>query len=388
MAPEAVESVDEALERVVAIQKLVERARRTPGLYEGHVARLRRDIERLISETSKPSRGKHRELVRGANDIAGELVTLRRAGTLAAKYVRLLDRALVKLRRRDFGRAHDALRKLDGPLDLVREIEEAEASYGRFRGRLESDAARLDVEIARLEAVPKPDLGQEAVAEAKARVADLQRALDLSYTSWIHRALARESLPLLVELARLSDALVPPPKDAMAGERLVEYLRVEGPGSPLRAATVWQLREASELSEAKFAYVVGEDPAGRLVLRENIAWLAALSAPGAGAFRLRTLDSLRPERFDTFRSFLRRDPEGLRVLDDLAASMAAGTWDAVVRSARVYDLHGEVARKRWDGTLADEVERVRARRDAVVADLKRLPPVEDVIPPSPAASRT
>jgi len=380
MGAEPLQSVDDALELAAQIRKLVERARRTPGLYEGHVARLRRDIERLISETSKPSRGKHRELVRGANEIAGELVTLRRSGTLAAKYVRFLDRALVKLRKRDFGRAHDALRKLDGPLDLVREIEEAEGSYRQFRSRMESEAARLDTEIERLEAVPTPELSPEAVSEAKGRLANLQRALDLAYSSWIHGPPARDSLPLLAEIARFPDAVVPPPNDPAAGARLIDYLRAEGPGSLLRPATVWQLREASEFTEAKFAYVVGDDPRGRLVLRENIAWLAALSAPGAGAFRLRTLDSVRPERLDAFRVLLRRDPEGLQLLDDLAGTITSGAWDAVVRSARVYDLHGGVARKRWEGTLATEVEQLRARRDTIARDLKTLPRSEELGP--------
>jgi len=376
----AVESVDEALERAAQVRDLVERAQRTPGLVEGHVARLRRDIERLISETSKPSRGKHRELVRGANEIAGELVTLRRSGAVAAKYVKLLDRALVKLRKRDFGRSHDALRKLDGPLELVRAIEEGEAAFRAFRGRLVSEVARLDAEIVRLEAVPKPDLGPGAVADAKRRVADLQHALDLAYSSWIHGHPARESLPLLTDLARLPDAAVPTPKDTEAGERLMLYLRTEGPGNPLRDATVWQLREASELSEAKFAHVVGDDPRARTVLRENIAWLTALSAPIAGAFRLRTLDALHPERFEAFRSLLRAESEGLRIVDDLAASIASGTWDATLRSARVYDLHGDVARKRWEGTLDDHVAQVRARREAMAGDLKRLPRPEDLVP--------
>ncbi len=368
------QSRDDALGLANTVRRLVQRARRTPGLLDGHVARLRREVERLIEESSRPSRGKHRELIRGANDFAAEVVDLRRSGALAPKFVAILDRALVNLRKRHFDRSREGLRKLDRPLALAREIEETDARYRRFYDGIARESEGLRTEIAKLETVPKPDRSPEECAGAKRRLADLQQAIDLAYSSWIHESPALESIPVLLDISQVPDTTVPFASEPGAVGRLLEFLPERGsvPG-PLRAATVSQLRELSSYSDAKFAYVMGDDLRGRSVLRENASWLVALCATGATAFRFRTLESLRMDHVTALRTLLHHSLEGMRLVDDLATALTSAEWESLLRSARLYDLYGELARKRWGNRLSAEIQELRGRQEALARDLAAMP---------------
>src|SRR6266511_4164616 len=94
-------SADDLRELGDSVSELTRKLKKTAGLSEGHVERISAAIERVLRDYDGASFRQYRNLVRDCDAIAADVSRLEKEKALHPKFVRTLDAALLRIRKRD-----------------------------------------------------------------------------------------------------------------------------------------------------------------------------------------------------------------------------------------------------------------------------------------------
>ena len=360
----------EARALAAEIKDRAARLRVTPGLLDGSLEEVRSTLDRILREYEKLSRRRFGSFERDLNVLAKRVQELEDAGRLAPKQIRLVTQALQHARRVHFWNARRVIGKIDKLLGPTREWRQDIDRYRSFHRKAAQRVRDAEDALAALRAIPKPPEGPDAVARLRALVEACSRAADDAWAVQTHRPLV--------------DAL----------EDLVAHPDVDGLGL-LSTKEFACLRELSDLLEAREALngLFGPRPLAEVVLTSEYSaakWDRVF--PDATEHRRRLQDlfhHLRPVVTGTHGAAFsadvpatelqrrvaawRRFPGagGARAWDGMANVLKAGRIAQIQESAHLYERHGDLARRAWDGRLADEVaaqeKELVAARKAVAA---------------------
>ena len=140
-APESPPSAGELHELGESISKLTARLQRTPGLSEGHVERIATAIERILRDYGGASYRQYRNLVRDCDDVAAEIAKLQKEEALWPRFTKVLDAALLRIRKRDLYAGRQLVGKLAKLRAQGRERDAQLAEYREGYKAIERDIA-------------------------------------------------------------------------------------------------------------------------------------------------------------------------------------------------------------------------------------------------------
>lgn len=101
MSAGALPSAADLRELGESVSKLTTRLQRTPGLSEGHVERIATAIERILRDYGGASYRQYRSPVRDCDAVAAKIAKLRKEGAHWPRFMKVLDAALLWIRKRD-----------------------------------------------------------------------------------------------------------------------------------------------------------------------------------------------------------------------------------------------------------------------------------------------
>jgi hypothetical protein len=112
--PESI--TEDALREVERIRVLSEQVRSIQGLAHGEIEEIYHTAIKFMNTYSEMSRKQYRAFRRDLDALAARVAELFKDGDLSKKHVKIFDRALNKMRMRDFYSARKLIHKLD---DLI-----------------------------------------------------------------------------------------------------------------------------------------------------------------------------------------------------------------------------------------------------------------------------
>ena len=368
----SVEDVDDARALAKDIRERASRLRVTPGLLDGTLEELRGSLDRVLREYEKMSRRRLGPFQRELEAIAKRAQELKESGRLSPRHLRLLSQGLQHAHRIHFWNAKRVIAKIDKILGPTREWQRDVDAYRAFQRKAAQRVRDTEDALAKLHAVPKPSAAKDDVGRLRAVIEAANRAADEAWVAIIHR----------------------PSAEAITG--LVAHPDVEGLGL-LAVQEFAALRELSDLFETDEALrqSIGLQPLSDLVLTSEYSaakWDRVYQQAAATRRTLQNLfHQLRPvvggkygtaftvdapvavieRRLGAWRNF--PGAESKAAWSDLVDVRASGKIPAIQESARIYERHGDLAVRAWDGSLADDIAAQEKELLAAKKVLDRLP---------------
>ncbi len=360
-----------------SVSKLTARLQRTPGLSEGHVDRIATAIERILRDYGGASYRQYRNLVRDCDDVAAEIAKLQKEELLWPRFTKVLDLALLKIRKRDLYGGRQLVGKLAKFRAQARERDAQLAEYREGYKAIERDIARLKAERDRLRSVRKPPASEADVERVKGLLEAANRTLAHAVIAELHSIPSRLALPAFLEGSKDRRLLLPPIPEADAAPLLGLLETVGTVREVFGDRGVHSLLEALGYSDAKLAHLLGDGRPLKAALNPNLSWLKAVTAPGS-LLPLLSLDEPleelrgRLEALTVFASRLHAAGEARDRLAEVAKAAASGEVAKAQEADRLYRTFGDTARKAWEGTLEDAIRKTEAELQARTKDLAGL----------------
>jgi len=365
------QTVDEARALAAEIKERAARLR-TPGLLDGALDEVRGSIERILREFEKLSRRRMGAFERDLEAIAKHAEELRAAGHLTPKHTKLIGEALQHTRRIHFWNAKRVLAKMDAILEPVRALHADVAVYRAFHRKAAQRVRETEESLATLRAVPMPPASPEDVAAMRALAEASNRTADEAWNRLTHRPTA----------AAIGDLIAHPDVEGLGFFAVQEFASLRelydlfeedaGLKESVGTRPLAELVTTSEYSAAKWDRVHPQAVHMRRKLQDLFHQLRPIVGGKYGtAFTLDAPVPLLERRLASWRRF--PGTEANPVWGHLADLRASGRIPAVQESAKVYDRFGDLAKRAWDGSLADEVKEQEAGLAAAKKVLDRLP---------------
>ena len=378
-APASSQTPAELRELGASISRLTARLRKTPGLSEGHVERVATAIERILRDYGGASYRQYRNLVRDCDDVAAEIAKLQKEEALWPRFTKVLDAALLRIRKRDLYAGRQLVGKLGKLRAQGRERDAQLAEYREGYKAIERDIARLKAERDRLRSVRKPPASEADVERVKGHLEAANRTLAHAVIAELHSVPSRLALPAFLEGSKDRRLLLPPIPEADAAP-LLGLLETVGPVREVFGDRgVHSLLEALGYSDAKLAHLLGDGRPLKAVLNANLPWLKAVTAPGS-LLPLLSLDEPleelrgRLEALTVFAGRMHAASEARDRLAEVARSAASGEIGKAQEADRLYRTFGDATRKAWEGTLEAAIKETEAGLAARTKDLAGLTP--------------
>lgn len=376
-APGATPSAAELRELGDSISKATGRLQRTPGLSEGHVERIATAIERILRDYGGASHRQYRNLVRDCDAVAADVAKLQKDEALWPRFVKVLDAALLRIRKRDLYGGRQLVGRLAKLRAQARERDRLLAEYREGYKEIERDIARLKAERDRLRSVRKPPTSEADVERIKGLLEDANRSLAHAVIAELHEVPSRLALPAFLVGSRDRRLLLPPiPEDSAAP--LFTLLAEPGPPREVFGNRgVHSLLEALGYSDAKLAHLLGDGRPLKGALNANLPWLKAITAPGnllPLLFLDEPLEELRGrlEALTVFASRMHAASEARDRLAEVARAATSGEIGKAQEADRLYRTFGDAARKAWEGTLPAAIQAVEEDLETRTKDLAGL----------------
>ncbi len=379
-APAPARTAAELAELGEEVAVLTRRLQKTAGLVEGHVERIATAIERILRDYGGASFRQYRNLVRDCDAVAAEIAKLTKEDAIWPKFAKILDLALLKIRKRDLYGGRQMVAKLARFRDPARDRGLMLGEYREGVKALEREVARLRTERDRLRSVRKPPISEADLERIKAVLEAADRGIQRAVVSELHEVPSRLALTAFAEGARDRRLVLPPVTDPEALPALMALL--EGPG-PVREhfgdRSVHSLLESLTFSDAKLAHLLGDGRPLKAALNPNLPWLKAITAPGALLPSLSLdlpLDGLRArtEALSIFAQRLHVAEEARERLGAVARALASGDVAKAQEADHLHRTFGDAARKAWEGTLEAGIEAIEKELAARTRDLQGLTP--------------
>lgn len=371
-------------ETLAELQGIVERADRLkakvdriPGMASGRFLEMRDELAKFIDATLRSGTRRRRSHERELDAVAARIADIQKAEPIAPRSFRVVERALLLLKRRDIGRAQALLRRLDRVLEPYREWREAEDTYEAGRRRLDREARDLRERERSLAAIPRPSRTTKEVEGWHGAIRELNARIEARLSWHLSNYPSRLAIPVLRRLC-VSTRLGLPRAHERASRDL-EAILSEGPArEAFGDRGVRALVGATTMSGAKLTRILGDAKPLRRALGENVRWLKAMANvetflavfdPERAAEEVRV-------RVASTRDFFEELGGSGDVLDALrktAESVESGVWSANQEASRLYRTHGELAKRARDRSLEREIEEVRGMAERLEDALRRLP---------------
>ena len=376
MSP-AASTVEELRALAEKVSAVTGKLKKTPGLVEGHVERIATSIDQVLRDYGGRSYRQYRNLVRDLDAVAAEVARHSKAGAISPKVLRILDAALLRIRKRDFFMGRKLLDRLGKLRAQAQERERMLAEYREGYRALEREVSRLRTERDRLRSVQRPPVSEEDVSALKSRLEEANRNLAHAWIAELHEIPCGTVITTLLEASKDRRLLLPhiPEGDAMALSDLLAQV------GPIREAFgrrgVHGLLEALSYSDAKLAHLAGDGRPLKTALQANLAWLKAVTAPGDALPRLSLDLSLvelrnRIEALSRLSERLHASEKAREKLAEIRTQLESGDLERGQEADRAYRVHGEAARVAWAGSLQKAVGELQATLDARLRDLTGL----------------
>ena len=366
-----VQSADEARALAADLKERAARLRAMPGLLDGALDEIRGSLERVLREYEKLSRRRLGPFERELEVIAKRAQELEAEKHLTPKQMRLVGEALQHTRRVHFWNAKRALAKMDKILEPAREWTHDLDAYRAFHRRSGQRVREAEEALAKLRGVPKPPAGPEDVASMRTLVEACNRAADEAWTAITHRPAASAFGDLIAhpDVEGLGFFAV---QEFSALRELYDLFESEAAlKETIGARPLAELVATSEYSAAKWDRVFPQAIHVRRKLQDLFHHVRPIVGGKYGtAFALDAPVPLIERRLASWRRF--PGTEANPVWTDLAELRASGRIPAVQESAKVYERFGDLAKRAWDGSLADEVKEKEAELAAAKKVLDRL----------------
>jgi hypothetical protein len=355
------------------------------GVLDGTLDRFRDRIDRLIRESEVDNWRQVRIFTRDVDAVAAELGKAAKDRRLAARLVAALDAALRKAKGRDFYGARKAWRKLDRIAGQGAEVRRLQDAYQAGYRAVEARIRHLKSQVERLEKTPKPPASPEDARAFNESVDVFNAAATMSYLDFLSRARADQAIPLLLEASSGRGIGVPAPPARSDPEPLLRLLNNASPqGEALRSRSFYGLLELPGYSDAKLAHVFGDSRVVRGALEEAWSWLKAIRDDERRSLQIQWSEdvTMLKGRVPSIVEFLERLGKLNDAAErgrDLAGALEDGRFATLQSAARLYATHGEVAERKWRGTLEEDLEKMRKEAAHLAAVLKRFPDPTKVV---------
>ncbi len=358
--------------------------RRGPSPW-AEIEAFRSRLERLMAEFEGATPRQRKAFQRELEEFYSLMERRSREGKWAPKHLKIMGIALRDARRLHFPNARKVLKKLDKPLDLYARWREATEEYRRLYRAMQQDLEDLRRRRGELKAIPKPPMAPEESSATAAQVREYNSAATDFLRALTLRRSPTEVQEAILQASQNPTLRLPQPEDLGAAEALLAFLR-ERPAmvNVLPTGGIAGLLELARFSDAKLAHLApGAMDLRRLVV-ENQSWLKAILESPGRALTIPWSDDVTRELLEGLQTFLGiwSEAEGLRssvatIQDHVASGLLARAREAEALYAR----HGDVARRRWEGTLGKDIEELEGR----ISELKE---VLDGLPTPEAAPKT
>jgi hypothetical protein len=370
---------DEAQGLLEAIAKSRKKIEGIAGLLDGTLDRFRERIDRLIRESEVDNWRQVRIFTRDVDSLAADLGKAAKDHRLAVRLVGVLDGSLRKARKRDFYGARKAWRKLDRIAEQGAEVRLLQAAYREGYRSVEARIRQLRAQVERLEKIPKALASPEDARAFNEGVDAFNAAATASFLDFLSRTRADQAIPLLLDASQGSGIGIPAPPPRSDPEPLLRLLNNASPqGEALRSRSFYGLLELPGYSDAKLAHVFGDARLVRGALEDAWAWLKAIRDDERRSLQIQWSEdvTMLKRRVPSVVGFLERLGKLNDAAErgrDLIAALEDGRFAALQSSARLYATHGEVAERKWRGTLEADIEAMRKEANHLTAVLKRFP---------------
>lgn len=364
-------SLAEAKELANLTKDRAARLRGVPGLLDGSLEEIRGSLEKVLREYDRMSRRRMGSLQKDLEAIAKHVKDLQDAGRLSPRHGKLVTVALQHTRRVHFWNARRALAKIDRILEPVRIWRQGLEEYRSFQRKAAARARDAEAALEGLRAVPKPPVGPDEVQQTRALIEACNRAVDEAWTAQTHRPVGDaikdlQSHPDVEGLGLLA-------AQEFAALRGIGDLFEADPalGEALRTRPLSELALTSEFSVAKWDRVFPQAVHARRKLQDLFHHLRPVVTGKHGSpFELGSDVRTMQRRVASWRAF--PGTVGAQGWSDLAGLLQKGRVPAIQESARTYERFGDLAKRAWDGSLAEEIDAQETELKAARKELAAL----------------
>jgi hypothetical protein len=375
--PEGVHSLGEAKELARRTRERAARLRDMPGLLDGSLEGLHGELERVLRDYDKMSRGRMSSFERELESVAKRARDLEDASRLSSRHAKLVDAALQHTRRIHFWNARRSLAKIAKALEPVREWRHGLEGYRAYHRKSVQRVRDAEAALARLREIPKPPAGPEDVAAVRSLIEVCDRTVDEAWAGQTHRPVAE----------MIKDLQSHPDIDGLGLLATKEFASVRELGDlfesdaqvkeTIGAKPLAEIVLASEYSVAKWDRVYPQASHQRRKLQDLLHHLRPVVTGTHGSpFDFSADVRVLQRRVASWRAF--PGTVGTQAWTDLAALLQSGRVPLLQESARAFERYGDLAERAWDGSLAKEVEEQEAELKAARKELAALPDPESL----------
>lgn len=351
--PRSVTTKDEALALAQELRERATRLRETPGLLDGAVEEVHGALERVMRMHHRVSGRGVMTLVRDLEPVAAQAKELRAQGLLSPRQDKIVRQAVQHIRRVHYWNARKALDKLAKGLEPLREWRADLDVYREFYTAAAERVRAAEAEVERLRSVPKPPEAQEAVWNLREGVEACNRAADAAWSRLITRPASEAIADLVVHPDVQGLGLLSTLEFACLRELFDLFEAGESLKEDFGTLPLSELVATSEYSVAKWDRVFPRGGPDRKRLQELFHQLRPVVSGRYGASFDVHLDAAGMARRV---AAWRRIPGGeTPAMRELAELVASGRVPSIQGALRMYEEHGELAVRAWDGRLAEDL---------------------------------
>lgn len=364
-------SVDEALALADELRNRADGLGNTPGLLDGALEEMHSSLERTLREHHRVTRGNVAALMRDLEPIGKRVKELRDEGRLSPRHAKLVSQALQHVRRVHYWNARKTIDKLAKGLEPLRSWRRDLDTYTAFYRQAADRVRNAEADLERLRAVPKPQEGLDEVEGLRAIVEACNRAADIA---WSHQT-SKPAIDTLEEIVAHPDieglGLLSTLEFACLRELNDTFEAHESLKEEMGGRSLAELVSTSEYSVGKWDRVFPNAMHERKRLQELYTQLRPVVSGRYGAsFQARAPVQGLERRVTAWRRFPGGNAEPMRRLVELLVS---GRVPAIQEAAAMYEEHGELAIRAWDGRLEEDIAAKEEELAEAREVLKALP---------------
>ncbi len=376
---------EDSLREVERIRALSEEVRSIQGLAHGEIEEVYHKAIKFMNTYTEMSRRQYRAFRRDLDALAERVAEMFKDGDLSKKHVKIFDKALGKMRMRDFYSARRLIHRFDDLIALKNEMVTQLEDYRRSYQGIENEIEAMEGELRSLRGIPKPTVSYRDIEALEDAIADCRESANRFIYDYISKHPSSEVLKTIL-LASGNRALgIPAPDNRQEAEELVNLLKTNKEArEAFGDRNIHSLVEAAGYTDARFGHVMAEYRTMKRLLQANIGWLKGLSTPGGYFPRLSINDDAGYilSRTEAWRDILKSIPGSERVaekLTHLSILIVPDEFEDLKEASRLYQTQGEMARLSYDGKIQDKIEETERAIVRRKSDLEMLIRPDEVI---------
>jgi hypothetical protein len=375
----------ESLREVERIRALSEEVRSIQGLAHGEIEEIYHKAMKFMNTYTEMSRRQYRAFKRDLDALAERVAELFKDGDLSKRHVKILDKALGKMRMRDFYSARRLIHRFDDLIALKNEMVTQLEEYRRSYQGIENEIEGKEGELRRLRSIPKPTVSYKDIEAIEEAIEDCKASTNRLLYDYISKYPSNEVLKTILLASENTNLGIPSPDNRQGAEELVNLLKTQKEArEAFGEKNIHSLVGAAGFTDARFGHTMADYRTIKRLLQDNIGWLKVLSTPGGYFPRLSINDDAEYilSRIEAWRDILKSIPGSERVaekLKHLSALIVPGKFADLKDASRLYQAHGEIARLSYDGKIQDRIEETERAIAKRKSDLDMLIRPDEVI---------